>query len=164
MTDTNIKHNFSIPVILLHFLLLTVIIIPYNALFKIYLPQQDTYQIILYYGLLTFEACAIFLIFPFRKKLKVDKLPFILIILASIFNVLDLFLTILFIIEDLTPAPHAPYLEIFYKYISIFDYLPLPTYLAGYINKKLFWTIASITIAGFAFSFIWTFFIDRFLH
>lgn len=162
MTDTNTKPNLSFPVILLHLFFITVAFMLFNPLINLYPSPQNNDQFSLYFSLLTIEVCTIFFIFPFRRTLKVSMFAFILIILCSVFNLFDVFLTILSIIRDMTPAPHTPYLEIFFEYISILDYLPLPTYLAGYINKKLFWTIASITIAGFAFFFIWNFMLSRF--
>ena len=164
MTDTKTKHKLSIPEILLHLVLLTIAFIPYNVFLFILFPSEKEHLSPLYYSILTIEVCIVFFFFSIKRQLKVDKLPFILILLCSFFNLFEVFFTILDIITDRTPPPHSPYLEIFYRYIPILDYLPLPTYLTGYINKKLFWAIASITIAGFAFFFIWNFFIDRFLH
>ena len=164
MTDTKTKHNLSIPEMLLHLVLLTLAFLFFNPLINILMPEEYGYKTILYYSILTFEVCIVFFFFSIRRQLKVDKLPFVLIVLCSLFNIPVVYFTIVDIIEYTTPYPHSPYLEIFYEHVLILYSFPLPTYLAGYINKKLFWTIASITIAGFAFFFIWNFFIDRFLH
>ena len=163
MTDTNLKHKLSIPVILLHFVMLTIGFLYFNPIIGFFIDRSEIRQYQLYL-LLCIEISFSYYYFPYKRTLKVDKLPFILVILCSFFNIAGVFFTIEDIIEYTTPYPHSPYLQNLYNYMPVLCSIPLPTYLAGYINKKLFWTTASITISGFVLFFIWNFFIDRFLH
>ena len=58
----------------------------------------------------------------------------------------------------------APEIHIFFSYYSYVKIFPLIIYISGYINKKLFWIMASVPIACFFFSVIWFFILSEPLY
>jgi len=147
----------SVPVMLLHLLLITLAMMWINPFLGMGFPQESSYKIIRYYIMLVVEVSTVFLLVTMPFRLKIKPLFFFLILLCCFFSISWFPIFFSQLIIAITKNYNSPLLDIFYDYGSYIKILPLLTYLAGYINKKLFWSLASITIACFCFDIIWFF-------
>ena len=167
MTDNKTTPNIFFVEALLHLLFLIGAFMFFNPWINFPYPSENKYELIKYYSLLTIEVSSAFLLITMQFRLKVDRGLFLLIILVifptffifgksmqELFNILAK--------DNQSPEIHTFFKHYIFKYYNRYvSITPLIIYISGYINKKLFWIIASIPIACFFFSVIWFFILSE---
>ena len=164
MTDNKTTPNIFFVEALLHLLFLIGAFMFINPWINFPYPDGNKYELIKYYSLLTIEVSSAFLLITMQFRLKVSPIYFLIIILLFFPTIVEFAYSIQQLIIVITKNFKAPEIRIIFKYCSIINLLPLIIYISGYINKKLFWIIASIPIACFFFSVIWFFILSEPLY
>ncbi len=165
MTDNKTTPNIFVPEALLHLLFLIGAFMFFNPVINFPYPAGNKYELIKYYSLLITEVCTVFMLISLPFPLKVSKKCFLIIILLFFPTIIISSGTIPQFIIVITKNIEAPEIRTFFKYYNRYvAIIPLILYILGYINKKLFWIIASIPIACFFFSVIWFFILSEPLY
>ncbi len=155
MTDNKTTPNIFFVEALLHLLFLIGAFMFINPWINFPYPDGNKYELIKYYSLLTIEVSTIFILISLPFPLKVDRGLFLLIILVTFPTFFIFARSIHELLIVITKDSQSPEIKIFFNYYSYAKTLPLILYILGYINKKLFWIMASVPIACFFFSVIW---------
>ena len=164
MTDNKTTPNIFFVEALLHLLFLIGAFMFINPWINFPYPDGNKYELIKYYSLLTIEVSSAFLLITMQFRLKVSPIYFLIIILLFFPTIVEFAYSIQQLIIVITKNFKAPEIHIFFNYYSYVKIFPLIIYISGYINKKLFWIIASIPIACFFFSVIWFFILSEPLY
>ena len=123
MTDTKIK--LSIPEILLHLGLLTVVFWLFACSLSFFIETENPQNLLI----LSTEV---------KHTLKPNKFLFAFTVLFSTLNIFVVFISLFLAIHNITPYPHSPYEECLFNSIPLLLCLPLFTYLSGFIAAIIF--------------------------
>ena len=147
MTDTKIK--LSIPEILMHLGLLTVVFWLFACSLSFFIETANPQNLLI----LSTEVTLTFYFIPLKHTLKPNKFLFAFTVLFSTLNIFVVFISLFLAIHNITPYPHSPYEECLFNSIPLLLCLPLFTYLSGFIDKKHFYTLAAIIFTSSILAF-----------
>uniref|UniRef100_UPI004026B447 hypothetical protein n=1 Tax=Candidatus Scatocola faecipullorum TaxID=2840917 RepID=UPI004026B447 len=147
MTDTKIK--LSIPEILMHLGLLTVVFWLFACSLSFFIETENPQNLLI----LSTEVTLTFYFIPLKHTLKPNKFLFAFTVLFSTLNIFVVFISLFLAIHNITPYPHSPYEECLFNSIPLLLCLPLFTYLSGFIDKKHFYTLAAIIFTSSILAF-----------